>query len=544
MTAPPPPSLLRVQTLPGELAASSRRIAAIDVGSNSIHMVIADPEPGGGFVVVDREKEMVRLGRSALSSGGRLSKKAFADGLEALARMTTLARLRGVAHTVAVATSAVREAGNGKEFLEAVRSHTGLAVRRLSGKDEGRFIYRAVREAVDLGAGTAVVADIGGGSTEWIVTEGGDLASVDSLPLGSLRCAARLRGDPVKTKSLHKLRKHIDGELSALPSTGKVETLIATSGTAGCCADLARHFAGRPPSEGSSGLRELRIKDLDRVIARLRAMPRREIALLPAVGAPRSESILAGAMILRRLAAKAGSDRLLVSDRALREGLVLDVVGRPVEELPPPGEIRSGQIDKLARRCPAVYDHHQATARLAVRLFDLTLSVHGLGPQEREWLEYAAMLHDLGYLVAYRRHHKHSFYLINSASLDAFDPREIEVIAHVARYHRRAMPKRDHPTFAALKPWQRRCVRKLAAILRIADALDRSHAQRVEEIFSSIGRRKVTIEVISPWDVSLELTTADERCRMFRRVFRRKVAFRQGLEPVTGGAPSPRSGMR
>lgn len=523
-------SLIEVQLLDGGEPKPDSPLAAIDIGSNSIHMVVAEPAAGGGFKVVDRERDMVRLGRSALGDG-RLSKRAIEDGLVALVKMTTLARLKGAQRVVAVATSAVREADNGQDFLDQVRARTGLAVQRLSGTEEARLIYRAVREAVDLGEGWAVIADVGGGSTEWIATEGGELREVASLTVGSLRCAGRLKGDPPTRRSRKRLRSELRRRVAELPLPGRAEQLIATSGTAACCADLADHFAGRS-LQTAGGLKELTLKDLERVIDALSGMQRAEIAALPPVGGPRSESILAGAVLLAELAGRAGVDRLQVSDRALREGLVLEVIGRPVAALPAPGEVRRQQVLKLAARCPQMLDHAHASARLAVRLFDLTPSLHGLGAREREWLEYAALLHDIGYLVDYRAHHKHSYYLIANAPLSAFDPREIEVIAHVARYHRRALPnKSEHPSYRALKGWQRKTVNKLAALLRVADSLDRSHAQRVEDFFCAIKKRKVVIEVLSDYDVELELSSARKRDRLFKKAFGRKVAFRQARRP-------------
>ena len=171
------------------------RLAAIDIGSNSIHMVVAEAEPNGGYRLLGREREMVRLGKTGLSEGA-LSEAAMQDGLEALAKMTSIARLRGVERVVAVATSAVRESANGADFLARVKALTGLDVQLLTGVEEGRLIYRAVREVVDLGPDTAVIVDVGGGSTEWITAEAGELDQVVSLPLGSLRCAADARRRP------------------------------------------------------------------------------------------------------------------------------------------------------------------------------------------------------------------------------------------------------------------------------------------------------------------------------------------------------------
>jgi exopolyphosphatase / guanosine-5'-triphosphate,3'-diphosphate pyrophosphatase len=189
---------------------------------------------------------------------------------------------------------------------------------------------------------------------------------------------------------------------------------------------------------------------------------------------------------------------------------------------------------QLAERAESVLRHDLQTARLAVRLFDLTASVHGLGAREREWLEYAALLHDIGYQVNYRGHHKHSFYLILSATLDAFDQREIEIVAHTARYHRGARPKQEHPAFAAMKPWQQRTVLKLAALLRVADGLDRTHASRVEEIYAAIRPRRVKLELLSRYDVELEMEEVRRHAPFFRQVFGRQLAVRQGLEAAAG----------
>jgi exopolyphosphatase / guanosine-5'-triphosphate,3'-diphosphate pyrophosphatase len=511
------------------------RLAAIDVGSNSIHMIVVEPEAGGGYRVLGKEREMVRLGRTGLGRGS-LSEAAMRDGLEALVKMTSLAALKGAERVVAVATSAVREAANGEEFLARVRAQTGLKVRLLDGAEEGRLVFRAVREVADLGDGLGAVVDVGGGSTEWIATRAGRLARVVSLPLGSLRCAAKLEGDPPRQRSLLRLRRGARERLEAEVREVPVERLVATSGTAVCCADLVDLWSPRGFRGAAAGLREVKAKDLTRVVEQLAAMPRREIAALPPVGEPRAESLLAGAVLLAELVGHAGADRLLVSDRALREGLVLAALREPLPASKDGGELRRRQVLQLAARAPSVLAHGEQTARLAARLFDLTASLHGLGAREREWLEHAALLHDVGYAIHYRRHHRHSEYLIAHAELDAFDPREIEVIAQLARFHRGAKPRPRHLALRALESWQRRAVRALAALLRLADALDRTHASRVEELYCSIRRRRVTLEVLSRYDVELELADARDRGRLFEEVFERRLTVRQGLAAARKGA--------
>ncbi|MEO8503510.1 MAG: Ppx/GppA phosphatase family protein [Acidobacteriota bacterium] len=511
---------------------AAARLAAIDIGSNSIHMIVVEREPGGGYRVLDREREMVRLGKGALGSSGpaELSERAMRDGLVALTKMSTLARLKGAQRTVAVATSAVREAKNGEEFLARVRAQTGLEARRLSGAEEGRLIYLAVREAVDLGSGTSVIVDVGGGSTEWITARNRRFGRVVSVPLGSLRCAAWLESDPPRRKDIDAMRRRVRKAIARIQPPKKIERLVATSGTAVCCADIIDLLAGADWKASTGVLRELRTRDLAELCAHLARLKRKQIAALPPVGGPRSESILAGAILLHEWIRHAGVDRFQVSDRALREGVVLDALGAPQANAVAPADVRQRQIRKLAERGESVVGHGEETARLAARLFDLTQSLHGMGPREREWLGHAALLHDIGYLVDYEGHHKHGFYLITNAALDAFDQREIEIIAHLVRYHRGAVPKRKHPAFAALKPWQQRTVTRLSALLRIADALDRSHARRVDEIYCAVRARSVRLEVLSRYDVSLELATARDRAEPFEEAFGVRLKVRQGLE--------------
>jgi exopolyphosphatase/guanosine-5'-triphosphate,3'-diphosphate pyrophosphatase len=507
------------------------RLAAIDIGSNSIHMIVVAPQPNGAYRVFAREREMVRLGKTGLGEGV-LSEAAVAGGLVALIRMTTMASLKGADRVVAVATSAVREAANGKDFLARVKAQTGLDVQLLTGIEEGQLIYRAVREVVDLGPGSAAIVDVGGGSTEWIAVEAGGLAGVVSLQLGSLRCAAYLKGDLPRPAAIARLREAIRArlteELARDPAAPPLSRLVATSGTAVCCADLVDLFGGRKAP--GTGLREVRAKDLAQLVARLRGMRRRELADLPPVGGPRSDSLMAGAILLQELVGHAGVDRFQVSDRALREGLVLAALGQPIPAALAPGDLRRRQVLQLAEQAPSVLRHNLQTARLAVRLFDVTTSLHSFGTREREWLEYAALLHDVGYSIHYRNHHKHTYYLIANAGLDGFDQPELEIIAHVARYHRGAPPKAKHAAFAALKPWQQKTIRRLAVLLRIADALDRTHASRVEEIYGAIRADRVRIEVVSPYEVELELEAAREHRRYFEAVIGARLSLRQGLE--------------
>ncbi len=507
------------------------RLAAIDIGSNSLHMILVEADPAGGYRVLDREKEMVCLG-STLEVGAersRLPADAVEATLETLKKFLVLAGLRGAAEAVAVATSAVREALDGAELVARVEAQTGLQVRVLSGEEEGSLVYLAVREAVDLSEPRVVIADLGGGSTEWIRVEAGELTAIDSLPLGSLRLGRLLPAAPPTEADLSRLGKRISRGLEALSAPGPADRLLATSGTAVAVASLAELWAGRPWRAAPGALRSLEADDVARVVSRLARLSRDEIADLPPVGSGRAPSILAGAMLLGQLLAAAGTDRLTVCDRSLRDGLVLATLVRPPE---PAGSSRRRQVERLARRLEGVYAHSSQCARLAVRLFDLTMSIHGFGPREREWLEYAALLHDIGYSVHHRRHQDHSRYLIANAGLEGFDPGEVAVIALTAGYHGGRRPRSSDPALAGLPAWQRKVVKGLVALLRLADALDRTHASRVETVYCAIRKRKVRLDVISPFDVSLELEEARKQKRLFERRWDVEVRLHQGLSPA------------
>ncbi len=446
----------------GPVAATSGRIAAIDIGSNSIHMVIVErggPAASGSYQVLARERDMVRLGKSALADGA-LSQKAMRKGLEALLKMTTLARLKGAGEIVAVATSAVREAANGSDFLAQVRALTGLDVRILSGEEEGALIFRAVQHAVDLSQGSVVLADVGGGSTEWCVARRGDLRSVQSVPLGSLRCSAMLEGDPPSPRSIERLRRAVREGLAKIKTPKTTDRMIATSGTAACCGDLADLLAGRERGAMIGGLRELRVRELNSVVAGLQTLTVKEIAALPPVGAPRAGSILAGAVLLQELAARAGVDRLHLCDRALREGLVLEAHRR--------AGVRSARSRRRSSspgsgpRQPGARDARPRPAGRASR--GPPVRPHRPGPQSRRARARVARVR-----CPAARHR----------ALDSFrTPPQAQPLPHHHRRSRRLRPARDrdHRRGGALPPRRStsRAPRHVRGAAQLATALRRA----------------------------------------------------------------------
>jgi exopolyphosphatase/guanosine-5'-triphosphate,3'-diphosphate pyrophosphatase len=486
------------------------KIAAIDIGSNSIHMVVVEVAGSGGFEVVEREKEMVRLGAGTLARG-RLSAAAMKRGLAVLLEYKQLARNHRVDKIVAVATSAVREARNGEDFLDQVGRETGIWPRVASGETEARLIYLAALHSIHLEGKRALVLDIGGGSLELALGAGRRLEWAVSEKLGVLRMTERfVHSDPLSVKDESRLEAAIGKALAphveAVRGAG-FECAIGTSGTVLALGAIAHHLEhGQAPETlhhlkvPARGIHELR--------KQLVASTERDRLRLPGIDARRADLLVAGAVLLDTVLSRLGVEELILCEWALREGILLDYIDRHprslarAEAIPDP---RQRSVIALAERCLFDEAHARHVAGLAVSLFDQTRPRHGLGERERALLEYAALLHDIGHHIAYPGHHKHTYYLIKNAGLRGFDPLEVELLANVARYHRRGHPRRRHPEFGALPKEGRRVVRVLAGLLRVADALDRSHRQTIRTL--TVAERAGTLKIrgLASGDCELEL---------------------------------------
>jgi exopolyphosphatase/guanosine-5'-triphosphate,3'-diphosphate pyrophosphatase len=505
------------------------KLAIIDIGTNSIHMVLAEVEPDFSYKILDRFKDMTRLGDGVFKTG-RLSETAMVRGLDVIRSLTTLARNKGYERIEAVATSAVREAKNGGEFLEAVMRHTDLTVRVVTGKEEARLIYLGVRHSMDLADRPTMVVDIGGGSVELIVGNRQTMAHGQSLKLGAIRLKdLYLKQDPPSKAMLHEMRKAIESQLkSALHrvKSKRLDRLVATSGMAGNLTEIIYlHRTGRPVPQ--LNLAAVTLKEIQSIEKQLAHASFKARLAIPGLDPKRADTLLPAAMVLRSLMEQTGRHELTISDKAIREGLIYDFIERHREGLRADQEIpnvRRRNVVFMARRCHSPESHVQHVATLATRLFDHTKPLHGLNGREREWLEYGALLHDVGYMINVRQHHKHAYYLIKHSDLSGFTAEEIEAIANIARYHRRALPHSSHTPLKALLSPQRRTVETLSALLRIADGLDRSHFSVVQDIDVKIGK-PVTIRVHTSGDAELEIWAARNRADLFEKVFKRSVQF-------------------
>ena len=503
------------------------RIAAIDLGSNSFHMLVAEVRGPASFETVLQEKMMIQLGKTALVSG-RLDPATIKKGLQCLDEFRRLALARRVERTLAVATSAVREAENGAEFVRRAREETGIPVRVISGREEARLIHLAVSRHLDLDGRKCLLVDIGGGSVELIVGDAERIYYSTSLKAGFLRMHGRfITSDPIK-KSEQKaliayLKDLLAGPLMRIRRYAP-EQLIATSGSMTSLQRLAALRRGEDPrlSIPSDHVGQDEIRSLLRDMLALTMVERaKKLDLDPL----RAEYLPAALFCLQGVMDGLGFNEIRVSPVALREGLVYDFAARekPAAATPPPaGDLRLQSVLELAGRCDYPAEHSHRVAEIAVQIFRQIPHLHGLGEREGQLLRYAGILHDIGYYIGYTRHHKHGYYLVMNCDLRGFTPEERNVLANLVRYHRRAVPSSSHAPFAALTAAGQKTVKRLAAILRIADALDRSHFSLVSEVRCRPGRKSIRFDLVTgagPSALSLDLEAAHSHARYFEKVF-------------------------
>ncbi len=510
------------------MSEKTKRIAAIDIGTNSIHMIVAEASERRGYRVVDREKDMVQLGLSSLD-GQPLTNDAIERGVVSIAKMSEIAQRWEADEIIAVATSAVREAPNRREFLRLVREASGIKVRVISGEEEADYIFRAVRSTVDLQGCTAVCIDIGGGSAEVVVGTADEIFYTASEPLGSLRLSQRFAlTDQPAPGSLEACRGYVAGRAARFRKRVRrlgVDMAIGTSGTILTLASICNRTGGDGDA-ASNALKRIDAARLGEVIAELAAMTATERSERFGIDNKRAATIVGGAIALDEILRALRLDSLLACPVAIREGIVesrVAVLGASTR--PGRGSLRRHSVHALAERTDCDMRHGRHVSRLAGRIYDQTRTLHEMPPEMREMLEYAALLHESGAHISDRGHHKHSYYLIRHGDLRGFTEEQLLVIANVARYYRKAPPAVAHPNFEELTDDQRACVQKLAAILRIAEGLDRGHRQRVRDV--AVQRANGTVRFVARTraDASVEIESAGRRAKYFGKLFNVKVRF-------------------
>ncbi len=512
-----------------------RTLGAIDIGTNSIKLLVANVEEDGALEVLLREKAMVRLGSETLRTG-RLSPEAIEAGASTVEHFVKLAGGSGAQVVRAVATCAVREAVNSDEFVDTVRKRTGVAVEVISGEEEARLINLAVRSEFPASQDPLFLVDIGGGSTEFVVSDGARVLLTESLPLGVVRLSDRhAKNDPPSEGDARAMKKSIRAVAKRAAQAVRKKGFKTCVGSSGTIQSLSLvHEAailGREPNP--TGHRTLTRKGLKKVNRLLRGSTEKDKLRIPGLDPRRRDIAFPGGLLLSWILKRTGAEAIVVGERGLREGLLLDYVARHGEvRVPVNRDMRARSVDRLLRRGNAEVLHAAHVARLALEIFDQTHALHQLTATEREWLQYGALLHDVGCYIGYAKHQRHSYYLITHGDLTGFSADEIEVLASLARYHKGGRPRDAHENWRRLNPYLRAVVEKLAAILRIADGLDRSHRQVVTGVACRVRSRRIELEASARADCEPELDAARKKAGLFERVFDRDVS----LKAVPAGA--------
>ncbi|MGG6296506.1 Ppx/GppA phosphatase family protein [Leptolyngbya sp. AN02str] len=474
--------------------SQERILAAIDMGTNSIHMVVVRIDPTlPAFNIIAKEKATVRLGDRDRATGN-LTPAAMERAMNALRRCQEIARSLNAEDILAVATSATREAPNGRDFLQRVEAELGLTINLISGQEEARRIYLGVLSGVEFNSQPHAMIDIGGGSTELILGDGHEPRSLSSTKVGAVRLTAELvTTDPISTSEFAYLQAYVRGmlerpveELRSHLRPGEVPRMVGTSGTIEALAVLTareKHGTIPDPLHGY----QFTLRELRDMVNHLRRLNYSDRCNLPGMNERRAEIILAGAVILQEAMTLLGMEAITICERSLREGVVVDWMlthGLIEDRLRFQSSIRERSVLRTARKYQVNLPYAERIARHALSLFDQTRGkLHDWGEEERELLWAATMLHNCGHYVSHSAHHKHSYYLIRNGDLLGFTELEIEAIANLARYHRKSCPKKKHDTYRSLDSKKhRRMVEQLSPLLRMAVALDRRQIGAIQSI--------------------------------------------------------------
>ncbi len=500
---------------------SKKRIAAIDLGTNSFHALIVDIYSDASFRTVDSVKEMVTLGKEGV--GSKLSPEAMERGLNALQKFKLLIDHQGCEKVIAVATSAIREASNGGEFIKMAGDQIGIRIEVVPGRVEAELIGYAVQHGMALGDKPVLIMDIGGGSTEFIIANNDEFLFLESGKTGVARTKAGfVRHDPVSHDEIQKLTEFYKNSLRNVKqglAENPTDILVGSSGT---MQNIATMIARRKGQSTSVTLNEFEYsgEEFQEFYNHAIGMNHEERKKLSGLDSKRVDLIQTGLVQVKTVIETLGIKKIRTSTQALREGIIIRYIRqktdglRMLDEYP---DTRRRSIMELVRKCNWHEAHSTHVARMALKLFDEFSHIHQLEDSDRELLEYAALMHDIGYHISHQKHHKHALYLILNSKLMGFNEEEIKIMGHVARYHRKSVPKKSHDLFMELSEEAQKKVKALSAILRVADGLDRSHYQNVIDFEVNHGN-PVEIFITTLNDPQLEIWGASYKKELFEEM--------------------------
>ena len=511
-------------------------LGAIDIGTNSIHMAIVEVDPQlATFTIVAKEKDTVRLGESDRKTG-KLTPQAISRALDTLQRCQTLAVSFKVQHLFAVATSAVREAPNGAAFLKQIYEELGLQVNLISGQEEARRIYLGVLSGMEFNDRPHIIIDIGGGSTELILADRREERFLSSTKVGAVRLMRDcVSSDPISEIELTSLRAYVRGMLerptdnirSSL-AAGEGAKMVGTSGTIETLAILLAREIGEGEPNPLTGY-QVSLADLEALTERLARMSYTERLQVDGLSEKRAEIIVPGAIVLVEAMKMLEMEAIVLCERALREGIIVDWMlnqGFIASPFRYQSEVRDRSVRKLAHKYQVNIPYSERTAEFALSLFDqLQGKLHFWQEGERGLLWAAAMLHNSGLYISHAAHHKHSYYLIRNGELLGYTETELEIIANIARYHRKSKPKKKHGNYQNLTDKRdRQVVSQLSAILRLAIALDRRQIGAVAKVEAQYygDRQRLELHLTPAFtgdNCELELWNLDYKKEVFEEEF-------------------------
>ncbi len=520
---------------------AGRVVAFIDIGTNSIRLLVVRFNPNHSYTVLTRQKQQVRLGEGEFEEDEILP-EAMDRAVMVCRTFMDLARTFSCEEFVAVATSAAREAANQNELLNRLRHEAQMDVRVISGREEARLIYLGVASGINLSGRDALFLDIGGGSTEIAIGGERQYRYLESFRLGSVRLTNQYFGTgdtgPVPADKYKKIQQHVRSAIvHAVTKMKKLnfDMVIGSSGTILNLAEIASRTRHQNGNTANGGITH---SDLKKVIGNLCSLPLEARRKVPGINPDRADIIIAGAAILDVIMRELSIDSLSVTTRGLQDGLLMDYLSR-IDEFPLFGElsVRQRSVLQLGRSCGINEAHARTVTALALELFDSAKrqKLHALSDHERELLEYATFLHDIGSFISYTNHHAHSYYIISNAELLGFDQNEIAVIANIARFHRKKTPRKKDVEMPGLGAQERDSVRLLSTFLRLAESLDRSHAALVHRVrFSRVEKDTVYLEVVARGDCQLELWGVEGEKKAFFKVFGKNIELvveKKEIEP-------------
>ncbi|MEO6696229.1 MAG: Ppx/GppA phosphatase family protein [Ignavibacteria bacterium] len=501
-------------------------LAAIDIGTNSFHLVIAKVDNKKRFTVLTKSKEVVRLGTSS-NDMKYISSESMDRGVDTLKRFKMICDSYE-ADIIAIATSATREALNKEIFLSRVFKETGIEINIVSGYEEARLIYLGVIQSLDIYNKKILLIDIGGGSTEFLVGERGEVRSASSVKVGAVRLTNKFSlNERINKDDLKNSKQFVKGVLNQVIRLIENENFELVVGSSGTMTNIGSIISSESILTENDDVRMngfiIKRKAFQNALSKIyKAETLAERLNIPGLDPKRADIITAGAVILEQIFLELNLEKITLSSYALREGIIMNYMHQKS------GEYDFGHLNNVRYNSVihigelSNYDKKHAfhVMKLSNKIFDFMKLKFQLNDNDREYLESASLLHDIGYYISHTDHHKHSYYLIRHSEMLGFNDKEIEIVANIARYHRKSLPKLKHENFNKLDSLSQELVKKLSGILRIADALDRSHRSIVNDLDISIAEKTLEIKLKAcTEEPSLEIWGANVRKALFEESF-------------------------